>query len=210
MIKIIVFDLDNTLFDTYGQLGVKVLDKMIERMKKAGLNQEQEKFMRKKYIQTGFRTLANHLGLSDEIRQIGMSTYIDMDLSQIKPFDDVELIKEFKQKKILVTSGVQEVQSEKIRILGVTDLFDEVIIDPVGSSESRQEIFSNLFIKHKLKPEEAMVVGDNADAEIAAGKKLGMTTAQMLRRPFLKGKADYYVKDLYEVKKILKKSSISK
>ena len=48
-----------------------------------------------------------------------------------------------------------------------------------------------------------MILGDNAESEISAGNNLGMITVQMLRRDFLKGKADYYVKNLYEVKKIL-------
>lgn len=203
MIKLVIFDLDNTLFDTYGQLGIKVLDKMVERMKKAGLTEKQEAVMRKKYIQTGFRTLANHLRLSDELRQIGMDNYKTMDLSQIKPFDDIKLIKDFSQKKILVTSGTEKVQNEKIRILGVRDLFDEVIIDPVGSSESRNEIFSELLDKYDFKPREIMILGDNAESEISAGNNLGMVTVQIFRRDFLKGKAGYYVKDLYEVKKIL-------
>ena len=203
MIKLLIFDMDNTLFDTYGQLGVHVLDRMIEKMKKHGLTSKQEGVMREKYMTTGFRTVANMLKLSEELKEIGKSTYKDMDLSRIKPFDDVDLIKEFKQKKILVTSGTEKVQNEKIRILGIAPLFDEIIVDLYGSSESRDKIFRELLEKYEVKPEEVMVLGDNAEAEIAAGNNLGMITVQILRRPFLKGKADYYVKNLYEFRKIL-------
>jgi len=203
MIKLLIFDMDNTLFDTYGQLGIKVLDSMIEKMKAHGLTDEQEKIMREKYITTGFRTVANQLKLSDKLKEIGKSTYKEMDLSEITPFDDVGLIKDFTQKKVLVTSGTEKVQNEKIRILGIAPLFDEIIIDPIGSGESRDKIFRELLEKHKVKPEEAMVIGDNAEAEIAASNKLGMVTVQIFRRPFLKGEVDHYVKDLYEVQKIL-------
>ncbi len=203
MTKLIIFDMDNTLFDTYGQLGIKVLDSMIKKMKEHGLTDEQEKIMREKYITTGFRTVANQLKLSDELKEIGKSTYKEMDLSEITPFDDVGLIKDFTQKKVLVTSGTEKVQNEKIRILGIAPLFDEIIIDPIGSGESRDKIFRELLEKYKVKPEEVMVIGDNAEAEIAASNKLGMVTVQIFRRPFLKGKADHYVKDLYEVQKIL-------
>jgi len=195
--------MDNTLFDTYGQLGVNALDDMIEKMKKHGLTSEQEKIMKEKYMTTGFRTVANMLKLSDELKEIGKSTYKDMDLSKISPFDDVDVIKEFSQKKILVTSGTEEVQNEKVRILGIAPLFDEIIVDLEGSGDSRVKIFTKLMDKYKVKPEEVIVIGDNAEAEIAGGNRLDMTTVQIFRRPFLKGKADYYVKDLYEVEKIL-------
>ncbi len=203
MIKLVIFDLDNTLFDTYSQLGIKVLDKMIKRMKKAGLTEKQEKLLREKYITTGFRILAKQLGLSDEIKHLGMDTYKETDLSDIKPYDDVSLIKDFKQKKVLVTSGTKEVQFNKVRILGMQDLFDEILIDESSNPENKQRIFSEIVEKYNLKPEEVMILGDNAESEISAGNNLGMITVQMLRRDFLKGKADYYVKNLYEVKKIL-------
>ena len=41
------------------------------------------------------------LKLSDELIKIGKSTYKDMDLTNITPFDDVNVIKEFSQKKKL-------------------------------------------------------------------------------------------------------------
>ncbi|MBW2990310.1 HAD hydrolase-like protein [Candidatus Woesearchaeota archaeon] len=204
MLKLLIFDLDNTLFDTYGQLGVNVLEEMINRMKKAGLKHEQEKVIRDKYMQMGFRSLAKQLGLSEKIKSIGMDTYKSMDLSNISPFDDVNLIKEFKQKKILVTSGTEQVQNEKIRILGIAGLFDEIVVDVLGNCESRVGIFCNILNEYKLKSKEVMVLGDNAEVEIAAGKKLRMITVQILRRPFVKGKADYYVKGLEEVKEIIK------
>jgi len=203
MIRLIIFDLDNTLFDTYAQLGVRVLDEMINRMRKAGLTKEQEKVLREKYPLTGFRILARQLGLSDEIKRIGMGTYQSMDLSNIKPFADVKLIKDFKQKKVLVTSGTKDVQLRKLDILGIKDLFDEVFVDESSSPENKQRIFSEILKKYSMKPGEVIVIGDNAESEISAGNKLGMITVQMLRRPFLKGKADYHVKDLYEVKNIL-------
>ena len=203
MIRLIIFDLDNTLFDTYEQLGVKVLDRMLMRMRKADLTKEQEKVLREKYPTTGFRILARQLGLSDEIKRIGMDTYQSMNLSRIKPFADVKLIKDFKQKKVLVTSGTKDVQLRKLDILGIKDLFDEVFVDESSSPENKQRIFSKILKKYSMKPGEVIVIGDNAESEISAGNKLGMITVQMLRRPFLKGKADYHVKDLYEVKNIL-------
>ena len=205
MIKLLIFDLDNTLFDTYNQLGIEVLDRMIIEMKKYGLTKEQERALRQKYHVTGFRILANQLGFSDEMRTIGMENYKNMDLTKIKPFDDVKLIPKLKQKKTLVTSGLADVQMRKVDILGLNGVFDEVIVDEASSHENKQKIFAGMMKKYKAKPDETMIIGDNPESELAAGNNLGIITVQVLRRPdMLKGKADYYVKNLYEVEKILK------
>jgi putative hydrolase of the HAD superfamily len=205
MIKLLIFDLDNTLFDTYNQLGVKVLDQMIMKMKKLGLTKEQESTLRQKYHITGFRILANQLRFSDEMKRIGMETYKNMDLTNIKPFDDVKLIPALKQKKALVTSGLKDVQMRKIELLGQNGMFDEVVVDESSTHENKQRIFTDLIKKYKAKPAETMIIGDNPESELAAGNNLGIITVQVLRRPeMLKGKADYYVKDLYELEKILK------
>lgn len=204
MIKLLIFDLDNTLFDTYNQLGVKVLDKMILKMRQFGLTKEQELVLRQKYHITGFRILANQLGFSDEMKHIGMETYKNMDLSKIKLFDDVKLIPALKQKKALVTSGLIDVQMRKVKILRLEGVFDEVVVDESNSHENKQRIFKDLMKKYKAKAYETMVIGDNPESELAAGNNLGIITVQVLRRSeMLKGKADYHVKDLHEVKKIL-------
>ncbi len=205
MIKLLIFDLDNTLFDTYSQLGIKVLDKMIIQMRKLGLTKEQEQLLRKKYIITGFRIIAKELGLSEEVKNIGMQTYRGMDLLHITPYEDVKLLDEFNQKKILVTSGLEEVQLKKVKILKIGDLFEEVIVDESSSYENKKKIFADIMRKHKLKPKEVMIIGDNPESEIAAGNALGMITVQILRRPdMLKGKADYHITELHELEKILK------
>jgi putative hydrolase of the HAD superfamily len=204
MIKLIIFDLDNTLFDTYGQLGVKVIDEMIYRMRKAGLKKEQEKIIRQKYPFTGFRMLAQELKLSEKLKKIGMSAYEEMDLSGIKPYDDIIVLDELEQKKVLVTSGTQKVQMSKVRILGIQHFFNDIIVDEANNVEGRKSIFSELAKQYKAKPGEVMIIGDNPEIELAAGKSLGMITVHIIRmEKALRGEADYRVHDLYEFKKIL-------
>jgi putative hydrolase of the HAD superfamily len=204
MIKLLIFDLDNTLFDTYSQLGVKVIDEMLYRMKKAGLKSQDEKIIRKKYSFTGFRVLARELKLSEKLQRIGMSVYEEMDLSGITPFPDIEVLGSLGQKKALVTSGTQQMQMKKIRILGIQKYFDEIIVDESNSIDGRKSIFSELAVKYKVKPGQVIVIGDNPEIELAAGKALGMITVQIARRAnILRGAADYHVKDLHEFKKIL-------
>jgi len=204
MIKLIIFDLDNTLFDTYGRLGVKVLEEMIMRMKKAGLTKRQEESLRKKYSFTSFRVLAHELKLSDRTRKIGMSAYEDMDLSDIKPFFDVVVLQKLGYEKALVTSGTKAIQLKKIDVLGIKHYFDDIIIDESDGFEGRKDIFKDLAAQHKAKPEQVVVIGDNPDIELFAAKQLGMVSVQITRRDnALKGDADHHVKNLYEFEELL-------
>jgi putative hydrolase of the HAD superfamily len=204
MIKLLLFDLDNTLFDTYGQLGVKVLDDIIRRMKKAGLTDAQEKEIRGKYSYTSFRIIAKELRLSGELASIGMEAYKFMDLSHIKPFPDIDCLKRLKQKKVLVTSGSNDVQLKKVKILKIKDLFDEVIVDEANNLENKQRIFAELMKKHELRAEEVLVIGDNNESEIGAGNKLGMITVQILRRENMRrASSDYHIKSLQELDEII-------
>jgi putative hydrolase of the HAD superfamily len=206
LIKLIIFDLDNTLFDTYGQLGTKIIGEMILRMKRAGLTKRQEDVLRKKYPFTGFRILAEELKLPERIRQIGMSAYEEMDISNIKPFFDVMVLGKIGYEKSLVTSGSKAIQLKKVDVLGIKHYFDDIVVDESNSNDGRKTIFSELAVQHKAKPGQVIVIGDNPEIELAAGKKLGMLTVQITRRDnVLKGEADHHVKNLYEFEELLKR-----
>ena len=144
--------------------------------------------------------------MPERIRKIGMAAYEKMDISDIKPFFDVAVLQKLGYKKALVTSGTRAIQLKKVDILGIAHYFDEIIIDEANSPEGRKNIFSELAAQYRLKPSQVMVIGDNPDVELAAGKKLGMTTVQIVRRDnTLKGDADHHVKNLYEFEELLRR-----
>jgi FMN phosphatase YigB (HAD superfamily) len=202
MEKLLIFDLDNTLFDTYNQVSKHVLDDMLARMRQAGLTEEQERILREKYAFTGFKIIAKQLGLNDDVIDIGMKAYLYMDLSKIKPFKDVKIIPKLPGRKMLVTSGVPEIQQKKVDLLKIREYFEEVIIDDSNSPENKQRIFRKLIIG--MKPADAIVIGDNPDSELLAGKNLGMTTVQIVRHEGMTlAGASYTIRTLDELKKII-------
>jgi putative hydrolase of the HAD superfamily len=206
MIKLIIFDLDNTLFDTYTQVGKVVLSEMIAEMKKAGLTENQEKILRKRYAYTGFRIIAKQLKLSNLVKKIGMNAYQYMDLSKIKPYRDVRLLRSLPQKKILVTSGIKRVQQSKVDILKIRTYFEKVMVDEGSTLDNKKKIFARLLKQYKMRPEEVLVVGDNPDSEIAAGTALGMVTVQIIRRKGMaQADSDYNIRTLHALKKIISK-----
>ena len=60
----------------------------------------------------------------------------------------------------------------------ITDLFEEIIIsEEVGWRKPKDIIFQTAIGKMKIKPDEALFVGDNFDADVVGSKKVGMDAA---------------------------------
>lgn len=109
-------------------------------------------------------------------------------------------------KLFLVTSGFRRLQESKIRALGFAPLFEAVHVDAIDEPERRGKdgIFKEIPKTHSLSPEEVLVVGDGPDSEIAAGKRLGMPTVQILREGVPRGaNATHYVRSLSELEGLL-------
>ena len=85
--------------------------------------------------------------------------------------------------RFLVTTGFRRLQESKIAALGVAPLFAGIEIDAIDETprRSKKERFAAIAARHGWQPGEVLVVGDNADSEIAAGNALGMPTVQTLR-----------------------------
>src|SRR6185295_13923471 len=62
-------------------------------------------------------------------------------------------------------------------------LFAEVQVDAIDEPprRSKQERFAAIAARRGWQPGQVLVVGDNAESEIAAGNALGMPTVQTLR-----------------------------
>ena len=114
--------------------------------------------------------------------------------------------------KILVTSGVVNLQQAKLDALGISDDFNEVIIDDLYKKNrpGKKDIFSGIASKYKLKPEQVWIVGDNPDAEITAGNELGMVTVLRINpggKP--SAKATHTIHSFHELKDLVEELHLS-
>ncbi len=82
---------------------------------------------------------------------------------------------------LLVTFGDPATQHAKIVATGVGDLVDAVILEPLGPRADKGRAFREAVERHGLDPARCIVVGDRPDAEIAAGRALGMRTVRIRR-----------------------------
>ncbi|MBI4068366.1 HAD hydrolase-like protein [Candidatus Kaiserbacteria bacterium] len=116
-------------------------------------------------------------------------------------YGDMHHVASLTQEKILVTAGDTEVQQQKIARVGIAHHFAEVHIDTIGDKES---IFKSIMSRRMLQPHRIMVVGDNPNAELGAGKHLGMVTVQTLRPTVVRwAEADFHVTSFAELDSII-------
>lgn len=183
----LVFDLDDTLMDTYGQLVTEAHWQACLAMQRAGLNVSVNDLFatRMRLIKEQPRAdidliLAQYYDCQDAlVIAAGHNTYFNPYISKLIPFPGVpEMLGHLKQEHqlFLVTSGYEKTQARKIDVLGLRPYFEEVCYAPVGNPKGKEEALRHLHEKYKLDYAAMVVIGDRVSNEIATGKRLGCPT----------------------------------
>ncbi len=141
--------------------------------------------------------------VSEFFEQISLIDYKSL---KIKAFEDYKEIKTILTGKILVTTGLVELQMAKIKALNIEADFDSIHIDDPRQKprDTKSQIFKRIINKTKKDPEEFWVIGDNPDSEIIAGRELGMRTIQRISKTKRSSEfADYQIKSFEELTAIM-------
>jgi putative hydrolase of the HAD superfamily len=124
----------------------------------------------------------------------------------IELFEDYKELRKIKKEKVLVTTGLKELQLAKIKALGIENDFSSIHIDDPRSVPRKHkiDIFREIHLGSKKAAHELWVIGDNPESEIKAGKSLGMRTIQRKSiNKDLSEFADYKIDSFKELKGIL-------
>lgn len=191
MIKAVVFDLDDTLYDEFeyvSQAIQKVAVFLADRLPEQGQSERLHSRMLELLEKNGRGRI-----FDDICKEIGVETKIE-ELVEIyrgtKPvlrlYQDAELLLESLEsrniKTGLITDGCSQVQHEKIRALGLDERLDCVIAtDDFGMSKPQTEPYEKCLAELGCRPQEAVYVGDNPCKDFIGAKKLGMKTFRILR-----------------------------
>jgi len=195
MIKSVVFDLDDTLYNSTA-LSESARKSALKAMVNEGLDIDLKKgyedLMRivkrygSNYSEHFNRFLEEKLGYVDyKFLASGVIAYHNTKFAYIRPFDDTvpTLIKLVKRKKKLgiVTNGVPVKQWEKILRLGLEHFFEFVIISSeVKYEKPSPKIYEIALERLDLPPEEALMV-DNKIEDLKGAKNVGMKTVLIAR-----------------------------
>src|SRR5207247_1094310 len=75
----------------------------------------------------------------------------------------------------IITNGMTEIQRNKIQRLGIEPYFDTVLISQeVGCLKPDPRIFELALSRVPCRPEEAVMIGDSPDRDVAGARAVGM------------------------------------
>ncbi|MEA3513905.1 MAG: HAD-IA family hydrolase [Nanoarchaeota archaeon] len=214
MIKVIIFDLDDTLCNTSSTLNdsmQEIFRAMIDaglpaRIKDIDLSDNPHAF-----IPEFASRLAKKYGAGKEAVSAGMEAYYNY-VGNPELFPEVnDMLQELgKYKLILLTTGRPDAQKKKVELLGIKNHFQDIIFDDIANSDKGKKM-RDILDKYSLKPEEVVVVGDKIFSEIEAANRLGIISVRCMRGRFKDAEPankqqlpDYKIDNLMELRDILK------
>jgi putative hydrolase of the HAD superfamily len=207
----LIFDLDDTLFDTYGQLITPAFKEASVAMINAGLNATIEQCFERRAIllnenkrQNIFKSIANAFNEPplDEVKLkkielIGFQSFHQRTIKEnIFLFDDtIETLNFLKQhfELFLVTMGNPKTQESKVSKLNLSAYFKEIFfVDIFQEPRTRQAfelIYKIITHKSKIKSTSVVSIGNRIDLELKDAKELGMQTILMEHGEYVGSKA---------------------
>ena len=216
-IKVIIFDLDDTLYDCSGTLVVRGRRQVAKTIAKLINCSEEEAYslqleMEEKYgVKANiYEKIVSHYHLPGTYAQELLEDFVHINISNITVFPDVmDTVIQLKARGYrvaLVTSGDKEIQRKKIDVLGLNNrYFDDIVITDRNKGQSKKACFQEIMKRYDLQPKEFVCVGDKIDDELAASKSLGMFTVMFEHgrhyNAYLKVQ-DKYIKPDYFIKHI--------
>jgi FMN phosphatase YigB (HAD superfamily) len=187
-IRLILFDLDDTLFDCAGTLVPQAHRDAVAAMVAAGLPgpvadrvAELNTVLAATPGTAAYATLCErHECPAAAIVEAGKRTFYDRDVPPIDPFPGVrELLDGLagRMHRVLVTRGVTGTQQRKVERLGLASHVDDVIYVDTADAGGKQAAFAACMAEQNVTAVQTLVVGNRRSDEIAAGNRLGCRTA---------------------------------
>ena len=210
MIKAIIFDLDNCLAaaDESGRQLLAPTFAAIRRANRGTLSDETLERAFDACWGHSLDSVARKYGFSDEMLAAGRAENSHAEVMvPMRGYPDLGVLPELPARLFLVTSGFRRLQESKVRALGVESLFERIYIDAIDEADrkGKERIFAEILRTRAFEPREVLVVGDDADSEIAAGNRLGIPTVQIQRAGIPRAEnATHHIESLAELDEIMK------
>lgn len=189
-VKILIFDLDDTLFDTHGQLLTPARQESCQAMIKAGLEATVDQCLskwehlhktqpRKNIYKELVTTFDVKNGFDPQkVERDGYAAFYDRQIKEtISLFPDTAdtltlLSKTFKI--YLVTMGSPQTQKKKVNLLNVEKYFEKIYFVDSSQTSDKKKAFEDILRQTKVAPDQHISIGNRVDLEIRDAKRLGM------------------------------------
>jgi FMN phosphatase YigB (HAD superfamily) len=185
-IEAIIFDLDDTLVDTFTSLIIPLELEAVSAMVAAGMDESDAKRLsdlilrlRRDEPERIEEILRWHFPqVTEKMIEARRDVFLNASADQLAIDPAVkEMLRELSSNydTYLVTTGTPEFQNSKVERLGLREMFKGVGILASGSEATKERWMASL-IRNRYRPESVIVVGNRVDNEIEAGNVLGMIT----------------------------------
>ncbi len=219
MIKAVIFDLDNTLVD-FMRMKMISCDAAINAMIGSGLKIERKKALKILFELYNKYTLEENKIFQKFLKEVegkinyrilasGIVAYrrVRAGLLEAYPGTDYVLLK-LKDKGIklgILTDAPKLKAWLRLASMKLSNFFDVVVaLEDSKKLKPHKQPFKIMLNKLKIKPEECLMVGDRPERDIEGAKKAGIKTCfAKYGNPAGKAKADYTIKDIREILKII-------
>lgn len=226
-IKCVLFDIDDTLYDTSFQMSTARLN-AIKAMIEAGLPTDIETTYRvlqqivKEYgtnYNKHYDKLLERLGLKWDPRVIaaGVAAYRETSPAYLKPYPDtiptLLKLRDLGYRLGIVSEGRAVKQWQKLIQLGIQHLFQFVIIsEEVGIKTMSPELFKMILKELEVQPNEAIFVGNQLETDILCANKAKVISVRIRKGDSRLGEPKstemvpkFEISELLEILKILEK-----
>jgi FMN phosphatase YigB (HAD superfamily) len=200
LITVVLFDLDDTLYDCFGQRVVGAHRHASRALAEAGLPASADEILklrlaalesdpRLEYIDS---EVSRRLGvpLSEEVRESARAAYFSTPVGRLRLFPGaLRLLRHLKGRGVrnfIVSFGDPDTQRAKVAALGLDDesSVENVFYADRGHVLTKAEVFRSILRSVESDPARVLVVGDRPASEIRAGKGLGMHTVRLRHGEF--------------------------
>lgn len=212
MIRVAVFDLDNTLYDAT-TMPDEVLAPAIAAVRRAnagpdGIPADVLEAAIQSARRLGFLQVAERHALPASLRAAWRAAYQELAVTtRLSTYPDVlPCLEALELTRVLLTTGFRRMQESKIAALDIAHLFQAIYIDALdqGVGPGKQRLLQEMLETYHCRAREVLVIGDSAENEIAAGNALGAITVQMLRPGIVfSDAAQYHLTTLAELPRLL-------
>jgi len=225
IIRCVIFDLDDTLYDYFGQRMRAGHRHAAQAMVGAGLKASAEAVYRARMRAFRQDPMLRHIDAEvtrrfgaenpDDISRVAREAYFNCPVGELTLFRGslplLRFLREHGVRTFIVSFGEPKIQHAKVKALGLDrePSIENIYYADRNNVLTKEAAFRKIQKKTGLPPREILVVGDRPAREIRAGRELGMRTVRLLHGEFKsqvpaapEEKPDFAIGNISEVREL--------